>query len=221
MRHVFALSFSLLTSFAYGQESKTVMTQPGKLLLSEDFSGTLPKEFKAGKGTWQIVDGALKGTEKKDDAHAATFRRPLDVKNAIIQYSFKLDSGAKTSLSLNSTKGHLSRVAITTAGIDVKKDSSDKNKTDKGAVLDKVKLDIKPGQWYTITLEQADREMLVSLDGKVVGYGKHEGLTTPISNIGFTVSGDSVHFKNLRVHEAMPNPDWPAAREKILAARTK
>jgi hypothetical protein len=203
------------------QDAQTVIAERGKLMVSEDL-GVMPANFKVGKGKWEVVDGALRGSELAVDAHAATFRRPTPAHNVIIQYSFKIDGDAKTSLSINSSKGHLSRMQLSPNSLTVKKDSSDKNKTDKSAILDTYKGDIKAGVWHTVVLEQVAGEMLASLDGKTVAYGKHEGVNQPITNIGFTVTGQSVSFKNLRIWEAgAVRASWPAEREKWIQARSK
>ncbi len=199
----------------------TVMTVRGKLLHGEDFNKEFAKEWKVAKGKWEIADGALQGSEVKEDMHAAAFRHAVSTENVVIEYQFKLDGATQTSLSLNSKKGHLSRVGISPTSISLRKDSSDKNVADKAANLDTVKLTIKPGEWHSLVVEQLGGEMAVSLDGKLIGCGKHEGLAEPISNVGLTVAGESVSFRNLLISAATPNDNWAAEREKFLAARKK
>src|SRR5205814_10065220 len=82
-------------------EPKPLLTERGKLLVSDDFNQTLSKDWKMGKGKWEIVDGALKGSELKADMHGATNRRTLAFQNVVIQYSFKLEGAKTTSLSIN------------------------------------------------------------------------------------------------------------------------
>jgi len=59
-------------------------------LVSDDFTQSIGKGWKAAKGKWEIVDGALKGTELAADMHGAAPRHPLPAQNVIIRYSFKL-----------------------------------------------------------------------------------------------------------------------------------
>src|SRR5436190_9328358 len=120
-----------------GTEPKTLMTERGKLLFSDDFSQAPGKEWKSAKGKWEVVDGALRGAELKSDNHGAATRRALPVKDFVIQYSFKLDGTRQTTLSINDAKGHNCRVAINPAGFTVQKDSHDKNVNDKAAVLER------------------------------------------------------------------------------------
>src|SRR5947209_18330318 len=89
-----------------GAEPKTIMTERGKLLFADDFSQAPGKEWKAAKGKWEVVDGAVRGSELKSDNHGAATRHALPVKDVVIQYSFKLDGARGTRLSINDPKGH-------------------------------------------------------------------------------------------------------------------
>ena len=95
---------------------QTVMLTTGKVLLDEPLSATLGKDWKVGKGKWEVTDGAIRGAELKDDMHGAVARRNIAVKDAVIAFSFKLDGARQISLSLNASKGHVSRVRITPIG---------------------------------------------------------------------------------------------------------
>src|SRR5262249_23658415 len=88
---------------------KTVMSECGKLLFADDFTQPLGKDWRSGKGKWEIVDGALRGAELKADKHGAVTRRALPLRNAVIQFSFKLDGTRQTTLSINDAKGHCCR----------------------------------------------------------------------------------------------------------------
>ncbi len=219
MYRIFTLALALFASAALcAEEPAPAMLTRGKLLVSEDLS-KMPAEFKAGKGKWEIVAGVLRGTELKDDAHAATFRRPLKSTSTIVQFSIKFEDAKTASVSINSSKGHLSRLLLTPTKVVIKKDSSDKNQSDKAELLDNNDVELKPGEWHTFILEQAGKEIVATLDGHVVGYGLHMGLDLPISNIGFTVTGGSASFKNLRIWEGTMQPSWPGMREKLAQGR--
>ncbi len=226
MRIMLSLAVIVLTlavpSFAGNPKEApaTVMLQPGKLLYSEAFSQPLAKEWIAGKGKWVIADGALRGSELAADMHGAVKRLPIKLDSAVIQYSFKLEGAKLTSLSINATKGHISRVKITSTGFSVQKDA-DKKKSEKGVVLDTVTTSITPNEWHTMVVELNGKDILAKLDGKQVAFGSHDGIAMPKANIGFTVAGESVSFKNLRVYEGTPLPTWSTTRAKMLAERGK
>ncbi len=203
------------THAADSADLKPVMTERGKLLVSDDLDKPFGKEWKAAKGKWEVADGAMRGAERKEDMHGAVTRYDVAFNNGIIQFSFKLDGARASSLSLNGAKGHIGRVLIRPNGFTVQKDDQDgKNGPDKGVVLNTCEITIKPGEWHTMLFEVQGKEMLATLDGKHTAYGEHEALDKPKANVGLTVAGESVSFKNLRVWEATPNKEWEKLREK-------
>lgn len=200
-------------------EGKTFMTERGKLLFSDDLAQPLSKEWKAAKGKWEVVDGAIRGSELKADLHGAVARHTVPFHNVVVQYSFKLEGAKTTTFSVNATKGHLCRVLVTPTGFSVRKDDSDKTGPDQAAILEARTTPIKPGEWHTLVIEIQGKEMLASLDGKEVAFGEHAALDVPKANFGLTVAGESVSFKNLRVWEAQPSKGWEAAKARLQEAR--
>jgi hypothetical protein len=197
-------------------QPKTLMTERGKLLYSEDFSRPLDKSWRVAKGKWEIADGSLRAAELASDMHGAVMRYPLDFDSIIIQYSFRLDGTKQTTLSINAEKGHICRVLVQPTSLAVKKDA-DKKAKDKGVVLDRRDVAISPGAWHTLVVELHGKEMLANLDGKHVAYGAHPAIDRKKANFGLTVAGQSASFKELRVWEARPNAGWEATRAKLVA----
>jgi hypothetical protein len=201
---------------------KTLLNAPGKLLLSDDLSGPPGKDWKAGKGKWESVGGAIRGSEQASDEHAATFRRNLTMKDVVVEYSFKLDGAKKTTLSFNAEKGHLCRVLIGPANFTLSKDKDKAVDGDKAVQLAAKDVPIKPGEWHTLVVETRGPDMLVTLDGAHTAYGSHPAVAKGKANIGFTVAGQSVSFKGLRIWEAGgPAPDWESTKAKLLAGQKK
>jgi hypothetical protein len=202
---------------------KTLMLTPGKLLLDDPLSAALSKDWKVGKGKWDVADGAVRGAELKDDMHGAVARRNLDMKDVVIAFSFKLDGTRQISLSLNGAKGHVCRVRVTPKGVTVQKDDQDgKNGPDMGAPLGTVEVDIKPGEWHTLVVELRGPDILATLDGKHTAFGTHEAIAKDKKNLGLTVAGETASFKGLKVYEATGTvKDWEETRKKLLAAKKK
>lgn len=200
-------------------EAKTLMTTRGKLIFSDAFDQPLVKEWRVAKGAWNIADGAVQVRELKADNHGAAARRALPVANFVAQYSFKLDGAKTTTFSVNCPQGHCCRVLVTAAGLAVRKDSHDHNKTDKAVELDRQAVPIAPGVWHTLLIEVHGPEMLATLDGKTTAHGSHNSIAVVKSNIGLTVAGESVSFKDMQIWEAQPNSDWEAAKAKLLKGR--
>jgi hypothetical protein len=199
----------------------THMVERGKLVFAENFAAKPAAPWKIGKGQWEVVDGALKGSELKADMHGAVMRRGQNFRSAVFQYSFKLDGCRQTTFSVNAAKGHLCRCLINPNGFAVQKDSSDHGATDKPAVLERKAVAIKPGVWHTIVIELQGPEMLACLDGEHVAFGANEALDKPKANVGLTVAGESASFKDFIMWEAEPKSGWAETRAKLLAARGK
>jgi hypothetical protein len=196
------------------------MTTRGKLIFSDSFSQPLGKDWRVAKGDWKIVDGAVEVRELKSDNHGAVARRALPATNFVAEYAFKLDGAKSTTFSINCTKGHCSRVLITPNALVVRKDSHDHNKTDKAATLDQQTIQVTPGVWHTLVIEVLGPQILASLDGKTVAYGSQESIGHEKSNIGLTVAGESVSFKDLKVWEAQPNSEWKNNEARLSQGRT-
>lgn len=199
---------------------QTLMLTPGKLLVSEDLDKPFGKDWFGAPGKWEIVDGVTRGSQRTEDMHAAVRRRTVKFDSAVVQFQFRLEGAKFISLSMNAEKGHVCRVRIDPEGFTVIRDK-DKAKNEKFPPLDEVKVKIDSKVWHTMVVEMAGKDMLARLDGKTVGFGSNDGLTTTKHSVGFTVSGESVSFKNLRVYEGTPMKSWDETRAKLVAERKK
>lgn len=199
---------------------QTVMLTPGKLLVSEDLDKPFSPDWFGKPGKWEVVDGATRGAERTEDMHAAVRRRTVKFDSAIVQFQFRLDGATAMSLSMNAEKGHVCRVRVTPDGFTLIRDK-DKVKNEKFGPLDEVKVKIEPKVWHTMVVEMAGKDMLVRLDGKSLGFGTQDGLTTTKHSVGFTVTGESVSYKNLRVYDGTLTKDWDVMRAKLVAERKK
>jgi len=101
-------------------EPQPSISKPGKLLLSEEFSGAaMPAKWQPGgrAKSFSIVDGALQGVCAPDDSHGPAICVPVEGRDLTIQFSVKF---AKPGLVLFLVDGeskfggtaHLLRVAL-------------------------------------------------------------------------------------------------------------
>jgi hypothetical protein len=185
----------------------------GKLLFSDDFAGELSKEWKVAKGKWEVVEGALRGSELAADQHAAVIKHALPSKNFVLQFSFKFD-GAKGAACSFDGKGHVCRVRLAPQGFTLVRDVP-KDGGEKPSVLGKGAIDFKPGEWHTMLVEVQGKEMLAQVDDKVFAFGEHAGVDQEKATFGFPVTGESLAVKGVRIWEAQPNPDWAANKSKL------
>lgn len=216
----------------HADDPKTLMTERGKVLFSDDLSKPMAKPEKAAKGRaaaaaatgwrmakgkWETVDGALKGSELKEDKHGAVARYPLNFKDVVIQYDVQVNGCRMTTLSINDSKEHVCRVLINKDGFTAQKDDHDHEGPDKAVKFGTEKVEIKPGTWQTVLVEIKGGEMVTQLGGKVI-VGKHESIATDKANLGFTVSGESASFRNLKVWEASPKEGWDKTKAGLTTA---
>jgi len=222
MRWTLALLLFALPSFGQDQkpERKDLTANlcvRGKLLFSDDFSGSeLSKEWKIAKGKWEILQGALRGSEIATDQHAAVIKHALPGKNVVLQFKFRF-LGAKTAACSFDGKGHVCRVVLNSQGFTLRRDVA-KDSGEKPATLGKGEVELKPEEWHTMLIEIQGKEMLAQVDDKVFAFGEHAGVDNDKATFGFPVSGESFVVGDVRVWEASPSPDWPANRQKLASA---
>ena len=221
---------AIQSAAAADNQPATLMTERGKLLLSEDFAKSVKPATRPQKGKtwgdgwrmqvgkWEFADGCVTGAEQAADKHGAVARYPLKFKDVVIQYDVKLDGCKMTTLSVNDEKEHVCRVLLSPAGFTAQKDDHDHTGPDKAEVFGKAAMPLKAGQWYTVVLEILGDEMVAHIKGKAV-VGSNALIGTDKANFGFTVAGETASFKNVRVWEAKPNSAWAANKKKLSAAK--
>ena len=113
----------LLTAFAIASVTivhaadRPLLAIPGKVIYESKLDATPTDPWKTAKGTWEAVDGVMRGSEKPEDKHGAVTRLPNKLSDFVIEYEFKFEGAKSTSLSINALKGHMARILITpTAG---------------------------------------------------------------------------------------------------------
>lgn len=217
----FSFAVTLLCSLAAqaaDQLPKTLMTERGKLLSSEDFATLDGKTWHAAKGKWEIASGGLQGVELKSDKHPAVIRRPFPFKDAIIQFDVQLNGCKQATFSVNETKAHLARALFMPTGFAAQKDDQDHDGPDKAVRFATLEVPVKPGEWHTVLIEFLGEEMVTTMDGKTIA-GTHPALGKEKANFGFTVAGESASYRNLRVWEAKPNPAWEQNKKQISSLK--
>lgn len=107
---LFLIGMALAANAA--EDTKPLLAIPGKVLFESKLDTPLPQSWKAAKGDWTVVDGALKGSELPADKHGAVLRMAGPVPDFVIEYEFKFDGARATSLSINAVKDHESGTMI-------------------------------------------------------------------------------------------------------------
>jgi hypothetical protein len=208
-------------------EAKPLLTKPGKLLFSDDFSqvpherdkqNKVRKGWMSGKGKWAMKDGVLVGAENPEDHHGAMLTKPaLAFHNAAIEVSFRLDGAKGITLDANSfALGRIIAASVSSTELTL---SRSLGGGDKLEVLDKLPLKLEAGTWHVLLLEMQGADVVASIDGKQSAFGTGERIDVDKTSVQFRIRGESVAFKNLRVWEATPADTWQATKTKLLEER--
>ena len=207
-------SLALLVAFtsaafaADPEPPQTKIAQIDKLVLGDPAAGTaLANEWKSAKGKWEVADGAMRGSELAADKHGAVIRTAQKLQNFVIAYEVKLDGAKVTSLSINGPKDHLARIIVAPNRFVVQRDDQDHEGPDKAVIFLNKAMEIAPGTWHTVVLELVGDKMVGTLDGKITGEGSDPTFAAKEKmSPGFTVSGESASFRNVRIYTAKPEP---------------
>ena len=214
------LLFLAVTSLALADDPKTLMTERGKLLASEDFTQMPTDIFKGGAlasmthgwsfrpGQWEIVDGALRGYQLKKDNHSAAAFFALPWKNAVLQFDVKLDGCSQMVFCIDDPAAmrpatptraarnrveHLCRLIMNKDGFSTQKDDHDHDGPDKNEPFGEVKTPMAKGEWKTVLIEIQGNEMVTTIDGHTI-VGAHPQVAADKAYISLGVSGFSNGF---------------------------
>ena len=215
----------------------TLMTKPGKLLVSEDFAQQPPPPegstalFASGfhgwrcnvvprGGRWEAVDGTFKGTETPEVHHPATASIGFDFQNVVISCEVQMHDvpldGRKTrffAVRTCDTKDYVCSIFLNEAGMRIQKDDNDHAGPDVAVPLGTLPSPIKLGEWQQVTFEILGDEMVGTLNGHSL-TGQHPLIGSAKKSVMF-VSGVEGAVRHLRIWEALPNPDW-AKNKQVL-----
>jgi hypothetical protein len=223
---------------------RTLMTLRGRLLASENFDKPLapfvgkPLGFASGytgwrynagptqgkSGRWELHDGVFTGIESPDAHHPATASFGIRYTNAIIQCEVRLDDVPDEgrqyrSLFVKATdaKDYICALNVGGSGLNalVYDDSKIDPKTRQRAKFPPVRaaVPIHLNEWHTVVLEIQGDELVATLDGKSVTLGN--ALLAADKHSVMLGAGTQASFRNFRIWEALPNPDWPKNRQAL------
>lgn len=110
---------------------KPLISERGRELVSEDFSGTaLPAKWRPGGRpmSFSVVDGALQGICAADDSHGPAISVPVEARNFTVQFSIKFTKPGNALLLVDGDNAfgeqdHLLRVALGAKSVALQQDS--------------------------------------------------------------------------------------------------
>ena len=173
--------------------------------LQETFDASaLPAEWRVNKGQWQVAGGAVVGSEKAEDMHAAVLTLARPFKTAAVRLSFKRDGATGFNVSFNHPKGHLFRVAIADGAMTLSKDKDKKDPQSKVLTLGKAEGKFPAGQWHTLLIEVQGDTVSVRADNGAKIVAKHAGLDVEKTGYRFVLRGATLALDDLTIWQAKP-----------------
>ncbi len=226
MKTTSLLSALLALSLTASAADKALLAIPGAVIFESKLDTPPAAPWKAAKGKWELVEGVTRGSEVAEDKHGAVTRLPNKLQDFVVEYEFKFEGAKSTSLSINAVKDHMARISITPKSVTVQRDDNDHEGPDKSVIFARFPAELAPGTWHKVRMEMVGDSMVGQVDD-LVAWGSSDLFKTAKLAPGFTVSGQSVDFRNLSIREATLNPEWESAKatlpkpgEKVIPAAT-
>ncbi|HEY3839392.1 MAG TPA: hypothetical protein VGL72_22620 [Bryobacteraceae bacterium] len=173
----------------------------GKLLFSEDFSGsTLPQGWAGKPGKWEMTGDAVKVSEVADDKHAAVRRHPLQYHDAIFEFWFEMDGARTVALSINNKSGHVCRLIVTPRGSTLQVDKPNATSEQKAVKLATSTTPVEPGKWHKAVVEVHGARMFAQIDDGAAIVGENPRIDVDKTDLGLPVAGVSAKLKDVKVY---------------------
>lgn len=239
----------LVTGQGFAADTQPLLGKPGKLLFEDNFSrNEMAPRWKIGMGFFTIQDGVVVAAENPADNHGAyAYVDPhFPYKDFVAEFSVKFDGGKSCSFRMDDTDyqgshaGHIIRAMITPTSVQLDDSKFGSMKTElyekmrdpnttpeekkqvQAAMKAKAasfKLALDLTKWHQARVEVVGDEMLLSIDGKAVGYLKSEGVDHPTKNaVGFTIGGQLIQFDNVKLWEATTSTNWAEHRAEVVGS---
>ena len=168
-------------------------------------------------GRWEQADKAFRGIESPGANHPATASYGMDFTDVVIQVDFRLNDvpaeGRKYRsifLKVTDEKDYVCGLFIGQGGMNLVPYSSERinpanNQRDKDPQVS-VTQALKLNEWYTVVFEIKGDEAVGTLGGKTVKL-KAPLIGAQKCSVMLGVGTDA-SFRNLRIWEGLPNPEW-------------
>jgi len=213
-RSLFLASLAFVVAQSLSAEEKAMLAVPGTVVYESKLDAAPGEPWKAAKGAWEVVGGVWRGSEKPEDKHGAVNRLPNKLGDFVVEYEFKFEGAKSTSFSINSPKGHMARILMSPQSVTIQKDDSDHEGPDKAVIFARFATELTAGTWHKVRMEMVGDTMLGKVDD-LVAWGSHDFFKQDRMAPGFTVGGQSVDFRNIKISEATLNPGWSGVQATL------
>jgi hypothetical protein len=197
----------------------TQICQPDKRIAAEAFDKpeSFAKErqpgtagWRAGIGTWSIVDGAAYAlqeapSEKRPNGHEAVCEHLVDLGDLVLTGEFKLGASPQIGFvcrDTNQPNHHLGRVVITPTAIWIQKMSGIAKET-RREELKKIEVKLDPNSWHRITVEVCGDRFFAKIDDHTL-EATHVRFKDRKGRVGMVARVEGAQFRNLALWSAIP-----------------
>lgn len=169
--------------------------------------------------SFKIEDGKLIGREVPERNHTSISRVPLEFRNAVFEFSFRLTDAEGLHFVINDTNyepahsGHICRVSISSSQVRISDDREGAFRKDQydaflksGRTLKRVMMEkflpyeFDSEQWYNARIVLIDDQIEVIINGESIGSYSSPGIGHPTkTDFGFVTKGNIVEIDDLRV----------------------
>ena len=209
-----ALALGIAATVTASDDGQHLLAIPGKVIYENKLDAVPDAPWRAAKGKWEAVAGVLRGAEKPEDNHGAVTRLPNKLPDFVIEYEFKFEGARSTSLTINAVKDHMARIMITPKSVTVQRDDNDHEGPDKAVIFARFPAELSPGTWHRVRMEMVGDTLLGKVD-ELTAWGSDALFKQERAAPGFTVGGQSVDFRNLKISEATLNPEWESVKATL------
>lgn len=201
-----AFNILLLTSLMlYCGRTYAADTQAPRVLLEENFTGSLSPEWFWGLGTWTAKDGVLRGFESGPRRHGPVKMRKLLIHDAVVNCEFRLEGKATfAGIIFNGSqeRGHIVHVVM---GRDKIRILAHPTKGKTVPLLQEANA-LAAGAWHSVRIEFNGPAVTATVDGKTFN-ATHDCIGE--EKLTFGLGGDSggpegekagaLEFRKLRI----------------------
>lgn len=179
-----------------------------ELALEDSFERSeLGKQWNATTGSWQIVDGVLRGSEIESEKHSAAARRQLVTQNAVYQLRFRfVKEGKSFHFGFDpaggelTKRGHLFSLIVTPESWKILKHvDKDRPQEDPNETLAEATTKFDVDRWYTLRVTTWDKYVTAAIEGKESLQASHPTFSVSKPTLVFRCLGDGVEIDDIKV----------------------
>jgi hypothetical protein len=222
------------------------LSVPGAVLFTDQFEREMLGDgWQASQRSFAIKDGVMIGGMRDEATHPAIVKVSKDFRDIVLRFDFRFDGAKSFNIVFNDINeksvhsGHVARMTVSPKLLTLTDDKSGlmslewvnkRNDPKFKEQVDQVRkeksrsfpFDWQPGRWYTLLMEVAGDEMLVSIDGRPTAYFRTPGFGQPNkTSFHFSISGRDLSVDNLTAWKGAPDPTWNQRRDGVIGALKK